>query len=81
MKFNRRLYPPDAANEKLEANLQQTREALEEVFERYKKENADDDGNIRESNLTDDQSKGLRELKLKVKNDAVIMPTGNYAHR
>ena len=75
MKFNRRLYAPNAAPEKLESNLQQTREALEEVFEMYKKDKADEKGNIRESNLTDDQTKGLQELKQKTKDEAVIMPT------
>ena len=75
MKFNRRLYAPNAAPEKLESNLQQTREALEEVFEKYKKEKADEKGNIRESNLTGNQMKGLLELKEKTKVDLVIMPT------
>ena len=75
MKFNRRLYAPNAAPEKLESNLQQTREALEEVFEDYKKERTDDKGNIRESNLTDIQRKGLRELKEMTRDKAVIMPT------
>ena len=75
MKFNRRIYAPNAAPEKLESNLQQTKEALEEVFERYKKEKADDKGNIRESNLTNDQAKGLQELKEKTKVDLVVMPT------
>ena len=46
MKFNRRIYAPNAAPEKLESNLQQTKEALEDVFEKYKKEKADEKGNI-----------------------------------
>ena len=75
MKFNRRIYAPNAAPEKLESNLQQTKEALEEVFERYKKEKADEKGNIRETNLTDNQAKGLRELKEKTKKGLVVMPT------
>ena len=75
MKFNRRIYAPNAAPEKLESNLQQTKEALEEVFEKYKKEKSDDKGNIRESNLTTEQAKGLRELKEKTKADLVVMPT------
>ena len=75
MKFNRRLYAPNAAPEKLESNLQQTREALEDVFEKYKKEKADDEGNIRESNLTPSQIKGLQELKEKTKDNLVVMPT------
>ena len=37
MKFNRRIYPPNAAPEKLESNLQQTKEALEEVFENLRR--------------------------------------------
>ena len=37
IKFTRRLYAPNAAPEKLESNQQQTREALENVFKRYKK--------------------------------------------
>ena len=75
MKFNRRLYAPNAAPEKLESNLQQTREALEKVFEKYKTEKADDEGNIRESNLSEGQLKGLRDLKEMTKGDAVVMPT------
>ena len=75
MKFNRRLYAPNAAPEKLESNLQQTKEALEEVFEKYKKEKADDKGNIRESNLSSRQAKGLQELKEKTKGNLVVMPT------
>ena len=75
MKFNRRIYAPNAAPEKLESNLQQTKEALEEVFEKYKKEKADEKGNIRETNLTDSQAKGLRELKEKTKKGLVVMPT------
>ena len=48
---------------------------MEEVFEKYKKEKSDDKGNIRESNLTTEQAKGLRELKEKTKADLVVMPT------
>ena len=47
--------------------LQYAKEALEEVFENYKKERADEKGNIRESKLTDNQAKGLMELKEKIK--------------
>ena len=75
MKYNRRLYAPDAASDKLESNLQQTREALEKVFENYKTEKADHKGNIRESNLTQEQTKGLRDLKEETKANAVVMPT------
>ena len=75
MKFNRRLYAPNAAPDKLESNLQQTREALEEVHEQYKSLRADDKGNIRETNLSQSQRKGLMDLKEKIKDDGVIMPT------
>ena len=34
MMFNRRLYAPNAANDKLEFNLQQTREALEDIHQK-----------------------------------------------
>ena len=55
MKYNRRLYAPNAAPDKLESNLQQTRQALEDEFEKYKVERADNNGNIRESNLSKSQ--------------------------
>ena len=67
MMFNRRLYAPNAANDKLEFNLQQTIEALEDIHEKYKAEQADEKGNIRVSNLSTDQSKGLRDLQTKTK--------------
>ena len=75
MKFNRRIYPPNASPEKLESNLQQTKEALEEVFEKYKRSRADEKGNIRECNITKHQTKGLQELKERTKVDLVVMPT------
>ena len=75
MKFNRRIFAPNAAPIKLKSNLQQTKEALEEVFETYKKEKADSKGNIHNTNLTTNQSKGLTELKKKMKEDLVVMPT------
>ena len=74
MKFNRRLYAPNAANDKLESNLQQIREALEDIHEKYKAERADEKCNIRESNLSSDQSKGLRDIKKKSRKCS-------YAHR
>ena len=75
MKYNRKLYAPNAAPEKLESNLQQTREALEEVHEKYKSMRADNNGTIRESNLDQRQRKGLMDLKEKIKDESVIMPT------
>ena len=36
MKYNRKLYAPNAAPDKLEVNLQQAREALEDIHEKYK---------------------------------------------
>ena len=69
LKFNRRLYALNAAPDKLESNLQQTREALEKVFEDDKSENADKNGNIRKSNITQRQEKGVRDLKEKTKDD------------
>ena len=75
MKFNRRIYAPNAAPEKLESNLQQIREALENIFEKYKREKADKDGNIRESNLTEREMKGLRDLKEQTKGDGAVMAT------
>ena len=75
MKYNRRLYAPDSATLKPESNLQQTREALEDIDDKYKAERADEKGNIRESNLSNEQVKGLRDLKEKTKEDSVIMPT------
>ena len=75
MKFNRRIFAPNAAKEKLESNLQQTREALENVFEKYKSEKADKKGVLRETNLTEGQTKGLKQLKEKTKGESVVMPT------
>ena len=75
MKYNRQLYAPNAAPDKLEVNLQQTREALEDIHEKYKAERADEKGNIRESNLSKEQVKGLNDLHKKTKEDSVVMPT------
>ena len=37
LKFKRRLYPPKAANHKIETNLQQPKSALVEAFKQYTK--------------------------------------------
>ena len=73
MKYNRRIYAPNAASDKYESNLQQTRDALEDVFEKYKVERADEKGNIRESNLSKDRLQGLIALKEKTKVDCVVI--------
>ena len=52
MKYNRQMYAPNAATLKLESNLQQTREALEDIHDKYLSERADEKGNIRETNLS-----------------------------
>ena len=38
LKYNRRLHPPNAAEKRLESNIQQTKAFLEEVAKQYIKE-------------------------------------------
>ena len=47
MKYKMRLFAPKAASEKLKSNLQQLREAMDEIFYTYKEEVANKNGNIR----------------------------------
>ena len=49
LKYNDRVYPPKAAEHKLETNLQQTKSALEEVFSKYINENCDRKGELEKS--------------------------------
>ena len=67
LKYNRRLYAPKAAKHKLETNLQQTRSALEEVFNQYTKVKCDKNGDLKETNMDPDIKEGLKTLKVKVK--------------
>ena len=76
LKFNRRLHPPDAAEKKLEANLQQTKTMLQEVTNKYIKQKCDKNGDLKDSNLDNDLKEGLRSLKQKVKTgEGIVMPT------
>ena len=75
LKYNTRVYPPKAAEHKLETNLQQTKSALEEVFAKYTNENCDKKGELKNSNVTINIKEGIEELKKKVKEgDGVCMP-------
>ena len=72
MKYNRRVYAPKAAEHKLETNLQQTKAGLEEVFDKYMKDNCDKKGDIRNGNLTESMKKGIKDLR---EGGGVVMPT------
>ena len=72
MKFNRRLYVPKAAPEKLESNLQQFREAMDKTFDNYKHEHADKNGNLLENNLTNNQIQSVVQFRERIKNVGVL---------
>ena len=72
LKYNRRIYAPKAAENKLETNLQQTKVALDETFRKFMNEKCGKKGKLRQSNETEVIKKGVKDLK---GDGLVVMPT------
>ena len=74
-KYNTRSYPPREADTNSELLIQIRNEECLNVFEQMKKENSDNKGRLKETNMTVEESQGKRSLMQKVKKGEIVITT------
>ena len=72
-KTNQRVYLPDPRPAREEAELMVRSQRMEEVMRRYMKEKCNDKGEIVETNLTDQEKRGIKKLLKRVKDGEVVL--------
>ena len=72
LKNNKRIKIPEFNDDVEEIRSNTIKTELKEVFIKYMKENCDEKGNMLEGNLTVEQVKAIKDLKMKMKNENLV---------
>ena len=83
LKNNKRIKIPEFDDDAEEIRSNTVKTELKEVFMKYMEEHCDEKGNLLDGNLTTEQVKAIKDLKMKMKNENLVCvetdKTGKFA--